>query len=146
METEFVLAIDPGDRHVGWARWRRRGESVVAGEVDADAGAGFVDVVLNVATRSKLPAVLVIEDFVLYPGQDKRTAWNPMLTSEMIGQLKWIASMRGVPVVLQGANIKKPTRHQLKPRGITQVGSGTHARDAELHLYHYILKEGLPCQ
>lgn len=144
-DTDFVLAVDPGDAHVGWARWTKAG--VVTGEIDAELAAGFVDVVLNVAVHHRIyRSVLVIENFVLYPGQDRRTTWNPMLTSELIGMLKWIASQRRVPVVLQGADIKKPTRAQLKPRGIKQVGSGSHARDAELHLYQYLLKEGLPCQ
>lgn len=129
-----LLAVDPGAAHVGWARRTSRGE-VACGEVDAPVAlewfehtVGHVDVV-------------ILEDFVLYGGQrGQAQTWQPMLTSEMIGAMKWIAHKHGVPVVLQGADIKKPIRAQLPARGVTQIGNGTHARDAELHLWNWIFQ------
>lgn len=139
----YVLAIDPGDIHVGWAEYNSADPPIRAGEWTADEAVERVGYELKMGIVGMLDVVLVVEEFVLYPGQDRRTTWTKQSTSEMIGALKHVARQLEVPVVEQGANIKKPTRAQLPARGIHQVGSGTHARDAELHLYYYILKEGI---
>lgn len=148
-EATFVLAVDPGDAHVGLAGWRKSGVAEGAGnvacmEIDAPEAPEEVRDILVVALRTGERCVLVVEEYVLYGGaRGAAQTWQPMLTSEMIGALKFIAKELGVAVVEQGAGIKKPTRAQLEPRGIDQIGSGTHERDAELHLLHYLLKEGL---
>lgn len=132
------LAIDPGDKHVGWAREFSNG-SVEAGEWTAEETYDKVGRIFTSITSC--PDELIIEEFVLYAHKSGSQAWSPMLTSEMIGGLKLLARQHGVPVFEQGASIKKPTRSQLPARGITQVGPGVHARDAELHLYYRILTQ-----
>ena len=137
-----VLAVDPGGAHVGLAGWNE-GEGRVSTEISADAAVGAVK---NALIGYKLVAdrvVLVLEEFRLYGHKAQAQSWSTMDTSEMIGALKYVASELGVEVVEQGAGIKKPTARQLRARGIDREGVGGHARDAELHLLHYCLKEGL---
>jgi hypothetical protein len=139
-----VIAVDPGDEHVGIAGWMWMGQPPVqAAEVQARDAPVLIDDVLRSAERNGVVTVLVIEEFVLYPWAASAQSWSPMHTAEMIGQLKWIAESHGSSWVLQGANIKKPMAAQLRGRGVERVGKGTHASDAELHLYHYLFREGL---
>jgi hypothetical protein len=99
---------------------------------------------------------IVMEEFRLYDKNYEDQSWSPFKTVQLIGAIKWIAedygpreeghcpvhgAYRGIHVHEQGATIKKGTRAQLVPRRIMQVGSGTHARDAELHLWHRVLRE-----
>jgi len=146
----YVLAIDPGDAHVGIASWGGARpddrdaifdwEGVLAYEESAARAVDLIDQILAIKSSD---AILVLEEFRLYPDRAREQSWSQMQTSEMIGAIKLVARRRGVKVVEQGASIKKATRAQLKKRGIKQVGKGGHARDAELHLAHYCLKEGL---
>lgn len=130
-----VFAIDPGDRHVGFASWHRLER--LAYEVDAAEAVSRLEQILG---RGDL---LILEEFRLYPEKAAAQSYSPMETSQMIGAMKLVARQKGADVVEQGAGIKKATRAQLRARGIKQVGEGGHARDAELHLLHYLLKEGL---
>lgn len=133
-----VVAFDPGDEHVGVA-WTSGDDRLVwAEELAATAAPHWLQAWLE----SRPVVAVVIEAFVLYPGEAYAQSWSPMLTSQMIGVLKWIAEQAGVPHVEQGADIKRPTRGNLRGRGIRQVGTGTHARDAELHLWYYLLRHG----
>lgn len=79
----------------------------------------------------------------MFPDKAGAQAYDNMQTSQMIGALKWIALQHSVQVVEQPAGDKKPIRAQLRGRGIKQRGSGVHARDAELHLLGFILKNNL---
>lgn len=129
------LAIDPGDKHVGWA-FQDPNEVVTAGEwTISEAPSRVREILWRWSNHAR---ELVIEEFLLYP--DKNQSWSPMLTSQLIGALKLIAHDEGVPVLEQGASIKKPTRRQLKARGIKQVEGSVHASDAQLHLWYRILR------
>ncbi len=132
-----VIAVDPGDAHVGVAVWRK-GTDLKASEVDADKWlALFAKLVHSVD-------VVVIEEFRLYPSKAKAQAWSPMATAEMIGAMKFITSQAGKPVVLQGADIKIPTRRQCKARGLRwKDNKSGHASDALLHLQYYLLRHEL---
>lgn len=87
-------------------------------------------------------ALWVVEEFRLYPWikQD----FDEMLTPETIGVIKYIAKKRGIPVKLQPAMIKKPTRGHLRSRRIELLDGTTHAKDAQLHGYFHMFnpKEG----
>lgn len=135
-----ILAIDPGDVHVGWAhgvimagKWYVKSgewtpEETVA-RVQAKLGNGIDE--------------LVVEKFVLYADKAAAQTWSAMKTPELIGKLKLLAELSEVEVVEQGAYIKKPVKAQMKARGIeTSGGKGGHANDAILHLWYRILKEG----
>jgi hypothetical protein len=128
------LAIDPGDIHVGWAY--DDDHTVTAGEW---APAECPEMVIRMLTRNQIDE-LIIEEFVLYDWEAQNQAWSDFKTSQLIGALKLLAHWFQIPVIMQGANIKKPTRRQLVARGIKHVGQVIHARDAELHLYYRKLR------
>lgn len=139
-DLRYVLAVDPGEKHVGVAAWA--GALVEAQEIEAREALPFAYAALE-SMRDKVRVTLVIEEFRLYPHRAGPQTWAKMGTSEMIGALKWSAMQLDVEWVEQPASIKESTRRQLKARGIRQVGKGPHARDAELHLYYYLLREQL---
>lgn len=135
--VRLILAIDPGDVHVGWAM----GLQINPGEWGIKAGEWTrSESVKEVERFGKDLDELVMETFVLYPGKAAQQAFSPMLTSELIGKLKLTAEANDVPVHMQPAMIKKPTARQLAARGVKRVAIGNHARDAELHLYYRLLR------
>lgn len=122
-----ILGVDPGDVHTGWAIIERSG-GITTGEWAYVQVAGGV--------RGQLERGLdciAAEQFVLYPGKETEQRWSDFKTVRLLGMIEYLAQLWGVPLYLQGAYIKKPTRRQLAARGIKQVGSGPHERDAELH-------------
>lgn len=128
------LAIDPGDVHVGWAY--DDGESVSAGEWTP---AETPDAVVYLLTRNAVDEIIV-EEWVLYEWERDKQVWSDFKSSQLIGSLKVIGHWFRIPVVMQSATIKKPTRKQLQRRGIKLVGGVIHSRDAELHLYYRKLR------
>lgn len=135
---DYVLGIDPGDKHVGLARWARGDAGVDCSEVHADMAYHEVDAILIEAIDGGYQPVVAIESFQLYEDKALAQSGSGMLTSQMIGGIKYIAQGMGVPVVEQGALIKAATRAQLRARGIKLTGS-IHARDAGLHCAHFVL-------
>ena len=131
----MILAVDPGDIHVGVAMWRD--EEAIAYEVDAEFWLTQFNKILEFLE------LVIIESFVLYPGRASAQSWSPMQTSEMIGAMKWIAQQAGVPIVMQGANIKIPTRRQCAARGINVAHRSNHAADALVHLWYYLLRNDM---
>lgn len=85
---------------------------------------------------------VVVEAFRLYPNRAKSQSWSPMETAQLIGVLKYLAGKASVPVVEQGADVQKPMAAQLEARGIELIQAGPHAKSAQLHLWHRLLKEG----
>ena len=134
-----MLAVDPGDRHVGVAVWKKK-TGVTSVELDAEAAPASIRRLLS----SGNVQVLVIEEFVLYPDKMRSLIGGSMRTSEMIGALRWIATELRIPSIMQGAGVKDPTRKQCEARGLEwhDTASG-HSSDARLHLFHYLLKEKL---
>lgn len=130
------IAIDPGDTHVGYA-YNGFGSAVTTGEWTP---AECCDELIDMFTKNEVDEV-VLEEFVLYQQEYANQAWSPMKTSQLIGAIKLICRWFRIPWVEQGAYIKKPTRAQLRGRGIRQVGKDVHEKDAELHLYHRILRD-----
>ena len=135
----MLLAIDPGDKHVGLAWGRYEGE-VYTEEKDADVAVIVIERIIDDWLKAGETVEVVLESFVLYHGQDNRKSWNPMLTSEMIGMIKYLCGKKKVKWTEQPASIQKPMRGQLRGRGIPQVGKGSHERSAELHYWHRRLR------
>lgn len=142
-----VIAIDPGDVHVGMAEFEE-GHCVQAWE-ETPAGALFYVAERLVANDFD---ALVIEEFRLYPWKAQQQAFSQMKTAELIGAFKLLWATNGQMIVTgtvpntiwyqQGAAIKKPIDKHLKARGVTMLAdenkAGGHARDAELHGYHFL--------
>lgn len=49
---------------------------------------------------------IVCEDFRIYPWKSRDLAWDRVRTARVIGALTFMARVKGIPFVLQGANIK----------------------------------------
>lgn len=132
-----IFAVDPGGAHVGVATWKT-GEELKATEIDAEKWLPLFERMIKSAD------VVIIEKFVLYPGKASAQSWSPMTTSEMIGAMKWIAQKAGAEVIMQGADIKNPTRRQCKARNLKwKDNKSGHASDALLHLQHYMIRNEL---
>lgn len=144
MTDPIIIAVDPGDEHVGLAWYDSADDHIATAEVPSAEAVRVIEKILIGYHEDDRFPVLVIEKFVLYPHSAGSQSWSPMKTSEMIGALKYIAIRRRVLVREQGADIKKPMRRQLRARGIRlnplpRGATGDHARDAELHLWYYLL-------
>lgn len=131
-ELTRLIAIDPGDKHVGICYDHANG--VGTAELTPAQALDWLNTTLGVLAAAG-PVEVVVESYKLYPGQDSRTVYKRLKTPELIGAIKLTCLRWGVPVVEQDATIKKPMRAQLRARKIKQVGVGTHQRDAELHYY-----------
>lgn len=136
-----VLAIDPGDVHVGMAYFEDP-LCLEAWEYGPDEALDYVRGVLE----NQFIDVLVVEEFRLYPWRAQAQAFSQMLTCEMIGALKlahrlWGAT-NGVGLEIQSAQIKEPTTNILRARGVKSVAksahAGLHAFDAECHGHYYL--------
>jgi hypothetical protein len=97
---------------------------------------------LQVAVGSGTVQTVVFERFVLEPERVQASVGSDMLTSQMIGAIKFAVNGR-CEIVGQTNQIKNPTRSVLRSRGIKSVAkrnkAGGHAFDAELHgAYHVI--------
>lgn len=150
---KHLLAIDPGDVHVGMALFEGD-RCIAAWEVDPDECVRYV---ASGLTGHQEPSIdtLVVEKFVLYPWMAQQQSFSEFHTVELIGVLKYIhraaanlAAKDGKepPVLeLQPATIKDPTRNILRGKGVVSVAkrdkAGNHAADAELHGYYYLLRE-----
>ena len=125
-----LLAVDPGSVHCGLAFF--------VGGVCADAVT--VDPpTLFAVVRAAMPALIVCESFRLRADVARSLAGDPLATVEAIGVLRYLADTAGVPFVLQSPTIKRPTRAMVRRRGIELIGDTEHARDAELHGWHWLL-------
>lgn len=142
MNSVFVLGVDPGDAHTGAAYWETGDRGVRCEEIPSDVAVAEINATLKKAVESCYDVRLVIEAFQLYADKASVQIGSSMETSQMIGALKYAASLLAVPVTEQGALIKKATRAQLKARGIKLSGS-IHAKDAGLHTAHYVLYQNL---
>lgn len=129
-----ILAIDPGDVHVGWAY--DDGDVITAGEWTVPES---IDGLTLMLTKDQVDEV-VIEEWVLYEWEAQKQVWSHFESCQLIGAIKLLCRMFDIPWVEQGANIKKPTRRQLAARGIKQVAGSIHSSDAQLHLHYRKLR------
>lgn len=140
---QAVVAIDPGDVHCGMALGvaSTSGQFIVtrAWEATPDECA---DEVAGWLLAGELKAV-VVERFSLYADQAQTQVGSSFPTVELIGVLKYLVRVAGSALlVTQGADIKKSMRAQLRARNIKLLpAEADHARDAQLHLWHYAGKE-----
>lgn len=188
--TRNLVAIDPGDVHVGVAFFDDDPEEAVAGgwrcvdaqEFEPDE---FSDAFAESLINNQFD-VVVIERFRLYGDKSKEQTGSEFETSQLIGILKWLVRKHNdhvamhtsakkhkklakceqpggvchnppreptpVKLILQMADIKKPTTAILKRKGIKSVakpidrelyGGRGHVVDAELHGWKAILDKGV---
>lgn len=128
------LAIDPGDKHVGWA-------SLIDGVAEAGewSPTKCINETVHFMTRDSIDE-LIVEEFQLYEWEAKKQAWSNFLTPQLIGGLKVVAYFFRIPVVEQGAYIKKPTRARMQAEGIPMARGSIHTNDAQCHLWYRELR------
>lgn len=148
-QPAILVAIDPGETHVGIARFEsrddgRRWECVRTGEFDqpqafrylANSLWGGVDVV-------------VYEVWQIYPHTAQSLVGSKCETAECIGVIKYLCSSYAgrTGLVSQGADIQTPTQAILRQRKMKSRAkadrTGPHAFSAELHGWCYLLQNGL---
>lgn len=120
-----LLGIDPGPYACGWAlfRWDVKERILRLSDTGHDS--------ISVLLSSILPEAeyVVLEAFVVYPSRMRKSAGEPIRTSENIGKIKLRAEQLGIPVKeFKAADHKRLTDAYLKRKGIRI--SNPHSRDA----------------
>ncbi len=137
------IAVDPGDVHTGWAMIQQGESAATVWEGRGDRTAEDLDGILTRLKRLGRKVTVILEAFVLYADKAKDQVGSPMLTSQNIGAAKEVCRKHDIGWVEQGAGIKKVIRAQLRGRGVKRAKTkSVHAKDAELHLYNYLVKRG----
>lgn len=151
---ERILAVDPGDVHVGVAEfalypsepWR----VTWAGEMTPPE---FLEHLARYLPRSRWDR-LVVEEWRLFPEHAPRAVGSDMPTSRLIGGIQALVrflsntptdlGVEPIEPVMQSPQIKIPTRswlHRRKLRSVAKMLGVTadHATDAELHGYYWLI-------
>lgn len=120
-----LLAVDPGDRHCGLARFKVRPGSTVDDRwyakltwsteltprqlVAVMESQAWPDAVLADLPEQRPESidVLVVEEFRLYPWMAREQGYSDFKTPRLIGKLELVAEWAGIPLYLQGASVKK---------------------------------------
>lgn len=141
----MIIAIDPGDKHVGWAAipvdklggwdWDDRHTTTFEPQET-------LDMLRKISENGIQVIVLVVEEFRLYPWKAKEQGFSQFHTAEMIGQLKlWVRWFSPeTELVMQPAAVKKPTFAIMQGRKIPLTRGTQHSKDAEAHLYSYLAR------
>lgn len=94
-----VLVFDPGES-TGWC-FRDENHVTTGGTLPKN----HVEVARAITER--LPSIVVIERFNLYPQMAKSLAWNSFYPCEVIGVIKYVCASLKIPVVEQSPSVKK---------------------------------------
>jgi hypothetical protein len=161
-----MIAIDPGEEHVGLAEfqrmppdaWRKEHEWMCtwAGEMLPGAALEWV------TGHLPLLSVVVYETWQIYPDKAATLIGSQCETAQFIGALKWIVLGFNkhslffpdtpphpgfVGLIEQPAAIQIPTRSLLKQAGrksmAKRIKAGEHAMSAELHGWCFLHRNGL---
>lgn len=143
----LILAVDPGDEHVGVA-WFDQVDGAWACVYVEEQTPDEFRAYLGPALNSGIFEYFVLESFNLYGDKALEQTGSPMLTSQLIGLAKyahWLAVQAGVvcTLVLQAPSIKKAVFAILKRKGYTFTADrlkvpAQHVRDAEVHGVKFI--------
>jgi hypothetical protein len=131
-----IVAVDPGAAHCGVAI-SHDGETCF--ETFTYPPRVFEDWLYDQAVCHHLDLV-VYEGYRIYPWAKDQQTWSRVETVEVIGALLFICRLHGVEVKEQLPPIKKPTEKVAPRLGWEFKGGDRHARDAELHLAHHLLR------
>jgi hypothetical protein len=152
-----LIAIDPsgnfsakeGKGTTGWATFDRDGDITDFGDIragDWSTAEMYWDAVI---LKSAKYETIVCESFQLQPGRAMAQSWSDMETPQMIGALRYMASVNGTPFILQPPSIKTRFKDDiLTHMGIVSTSTGKtymclerrtneHQRDAMRHGLHY---------
>jgi hypothetical protein len=142
----MLLAVDPGDEHVGvaWFDKQEKGWGcVLVLEMTPGEFRGY----LGPALASGIFRYFVVESWALYREKALQLIGSEMLTSQMIGMAKyvhWVASHGyEIDLVMQKPSVKKATFAILARKGYQFAADrlkipAQHVRDAEVHGVYFI--------
>ena len=130
-----VLALDPGET-TGWF-FKDYDQDIMKGGTIPKDHAEVAKLIYALA-----PNIIIFETFHMYPGKAKSLAWNSFYPCEVIGVIKYVAEVNGIPLVYQAPSVKKYAgglqadwvqfqRNDLKEK-VTE-----HVKDAYLHLKYW---------
>ena len=94
-----VLVFDPGES-TGWC-FRDENHVTTGGTLPKS----HLEVARAITDR--LPSIVVIERFNLYPQMAKSLAWNSFYPCEVIGVIKYVCASLKIPVIEQAPSVKK---------------------------------------
>lgn len=137
MPERVVLAIDPGDVHMGTCLG-------IGTEVSwaKEMGPGELFWYLEEQLPENSIDVVVCESWQLYEDKAYEQVGSELLVVQHIGIIRYICTWHGIRCVMQPAMIKKPTAKICKAKRIKSKGGGNqHAKDAELHFWKFTLDE-----
>ncbi|ASZ74345.1 hypothetical protein SEA_KINGBOB_31 [Arthrobacter phage KingBob] len=152
---QMILAVDPGDEHVGvaWLDRQEKGWAVVfVTEMTPDE---FLDYILP-ALQSGLFRYFVLESFSLYADKLKEQIGSEMLTSQMIGAAKFAVKIANeashfnpdmqyeVQLHMQQPAAKAPAFAILERKKYVFTAKrlkvpGQHVLDAEVHGIKFVM-------
>lgn len=143
---KMILAVDPGDEHVGvaWFDKQERGWGcVLVLEMTPDEFREYLGPALN----SGLFRYFVVESFALQREKALQQIGSEFLTSQMIGMCKYVhweaSGSVELELVMQPPKIKKPVFAILARKGYKFTADrlkvpAQHVRDAEVHGIRFI--------
>lgn len=90
------------------------------------------------ATRTPIERV-VCEDFRIYPWKAKDLAMDPVRTARVIGAITFMCRKKSIPLIFQGANIKKAAQRA----GVSEfydhpLYENRHSNDALQHYAYFV--------
>lgn len=156
--VDFVVAIDPGDRHVGVALFCKVDDVWCCEDAYQTEPAVFLRWLSSVLSSDSTRSLAVVyEQFRLYADAALSLTGSTFETAQMIGVIRFLVETHnegrgfGASVLLveQRADVKKPTAGVLRALGLSlraraakrkHPGWGDHAVDAELHGAFFILR------
>jgi len=153
---QMMVTVDPGDRHVGVAYWTFEDGAWGCEHAQEMEPEQFTDYLRTHLVTGAIGTV-VYESWQLYGDKAAEQVGSEMLTSQLIGVIKYLVRqtqvnwpMNAPQIFSQQAAIKTPTRAILKKRQVVSVAKRLkqdpdgHAFDAELHGYHFLGVNKLP--
>lgn len=137
----ILLGLDPGES-TGFAVVDTEQESTFVDGLGAILEFGVMDGWREVERLivAHKPNTIVIEKFVLYPNRAAAQSYSPMIPSQVIGVIKYLAEQHGIPCIEQTASSGKS--FMLSDELYTHLYS-PHARDAARHVGVYLYSRGM---
>lgn len=152
-----IVAIDPGET-TGWSVWETETFQKLEGgqtplwefidnlQIGVSAHGPEAEL-LEVTRPDARPFVgveqIVCEDWIIYPWEahDGTLDWDKCRTARGIGAIELIARLYGLPITLQGADIKKAaTAMGAEDEFVTPLHENRHENDSYYHAVFFMVK------
>lgn len=138
-----LLAVDPGERHVGCAIFWGR-ELVETRVLDPEPAVRWIWQMIENAQFE----LVIVEQWRNYGAE---VTWSECTTVEVIGAIKHMCVRHSVQCLKQPALVKRPARARMRAHGIDQPDLShitkdqqIHASDAVAHGWWWLLEQMYP--